>query len=317
MSRTTPSPLLRLALGAALLAGPLASFAPTLAAQVDQPQAVAGPPQQGGADPVEEMKTRLARLAKEVRFLREVRDGGGLVARMKTGLTQRTANPRSVRVKTAAAAAAAPTAVQVGARVMSEDERSEYNPQVILVVNGAEAREDEFNELVTYLRGARPEGTPEEALQREAVKELVTRKLSKAKGGKRAVEAFQKINEINKKLAEGSAFADVAKSDSECPSAPQGGDLGMFGRGAMDTTFESVAFSLKKGERSKVVETPFGYHLIYVEDKSADGKQVRARHILRMFHSDPGVTSTVVNDVARGNCLVTFRDEKFLSLSPF
>jgi len=79
--------------------------------------------------------------------------------------------------------------------------------------------------------------------------------------------AMAKIEAVRAKLEEGASFALLAVEHSEGPSAPRGGDLGYFGRGAMVAAFEQAAFSLEPGEVSEVVETEFGLHLIKVEDR--------------------------------------------------
>ncbi len=69
-------------------------------------------------------------------------------------------------------------------------------------------------------------------------------------------------------------FAELAKTNSQDPgSAVNGGDLDFFGRGAMVKPFEDVAYGLKVGETSGVVETDFGYHIIRLTDKRGGDKR--------------------------------------------
>jgi peptidyl-prolyl cis-trans isomerase D len=70
--------------------------------------------------------------------------------------------------------------------------------------------------------------------------------------------------------ADPSKFAELAKANSQDPgSAPNGGDLDFFGRGAMVPPFEQAVFALKKGEISNLVESDFGLHIIQLTDIKA------------------------------------------------
>lgn len=63
-------------------------------------------------------------------------------------------------------------------------------------------------------------------------------------------------------------FIAQAKSKSTGPSAAKGGDLGYFPRGQMVPSFNDAAFAMKEGTIStSPVQSQFGYHVIYVEDK--------------------------------------------------
>lgn len=84
-------------------------------------------------------------------------------------------------------------------------------------------------------------------------------------------EAKAKAEDLLSQIKGGASFEEIAKKSSDCPSAPQGGDLGFFGHGQMVPEFEQVAFALKPGEVSGVVSTKFGYHLIRLEDKKDAG----------------------------------------------
>jgi len=68
-------------------------------------------------------------------------------------------------------------------------------------------------------------------------------------------------------------FMDAAKKYSEDASAESGGDLGWVTKGQLDSDFEAVAWNLKPGVISGIVQTKFGYHLIMVEGRQAPGTE--------------------------------------------
>ena len=83
-------------------------------------------------------------------------------------------------------------------------------------------------------------------------------------------KAKTQADDLLAQLKKGADFADLAKKHSQDPgSAPNGGDLGFFGKGQMVPAFEQAAFGLKPGQTSGVVETPFGYHVIRVSETKA------------------------------------------------
>ena len=83
-------------------------------------------------------------------------------------------------------------------------------------------------------------------------------------------DALKKIKDVQEKQKKGEDFAKLAKEYSQGPSNAKGGDLGYFKRGQMVPAFEEVAFKLKPGEVSDIVNTRFGYHLIKVVDKKPE-----------------------------------------------
>jgi peptidyl-prolyl cis-trans isomerase C len=68
--------------------------------------------------------------------------------------------------------------------------------------------------------------------------------------------------DLQRALASGKSFEDLAMKFSSCSSAPSGGDLGLIKPGKTVEEFEEALMSLKISEVSKPIRTRFGYHLI-------------------------------------------------------
>jgi len=83
----------------------------------------------------------------------------------------------------------------------------------------------------------------------------------------RAEELLKKV-QIDKTV-----FAKFAQDNSDDSSAKQGGDLGFFAAVEMVPEFSSASFATKPGNiYPKVVQSKFGYHIIYVTDRMAAGQ---------------------------------------------
>jgi len=93
------------------------------------------------------------------------------------------------------------------------------------------------------------------------------------------IRVKEQLLELRKRILKGESFSTLAILYSQDPgSAKDGGELGFYGRGQLYPEFEAVAFKLKDGEVSNVVETEAGYHIIQMIERKGD--YVNVRHIL-------------------------------------
>lgn len=105
-------------------------------------------------------------------------------------------------------------------------------------------------------------------------------------------EARRKLAVLRQRIAEGANFAELARLNSDdTASAQRGGELGWTVPGDLVPEFERAMNALKIGEMSEPVRTPFGYHIIQVEERrtadlSADRKRIEARRVLRDRRAD-------------------------------
>ena len=114
----------------------------------------------------------------------------------------------------------------------------------------------------------------------------------------------ERLLSIRERILNGENFATLARLYSEDPgSARRGGELGMASRSIFWPAFSDAAMALKPGLISQIVETPDGFHLIEVIEKSGD--MFNARHILLkpQYTAEDQVTAFATLDSIRTEIL--------------
>jgi hypothetical protein len=107
----------------------------------------------------------------------------------------------------------------------------------------------------------------EEAPKRIGARHVLIQWMGSDRAGKSVLrtreQALVLAQEVLKRARAGEDLGRLAVEYSDEPNAgARGGSLGRFGKGQMVGAFEQVAFKLKVGEISDIVETPFGFHII-------------------------------------------------------
>lgn len=94
--------------------------------------------------------------------------------------------------------------------------------------------------------------------------------------------ARARASELRAMVEQGADFTQVAREHSEGPGKDQGGMLGEFRRGQLESTFEQAAFAMEPGQLSEPVRTPFGYHIIEVVESEERVAQAAAEQRARI-----------------------------------
>jgi peptidyl-prolyl cis-trans isomerase SurA len=96
------------------------------------------------------------------------------------------------------------------------------------------------------------------------------------------LKAYKKAIDIRERITEGEPFEQVAKATSDDKSVlTNNGNLGYFTVFQMITPFEEAAYTLKPGSISMPVRTPYGYHIIKVNDRQPSKGKILVAHIMK------------------------------------
>jgi peptidyl-prolyl cis-trans isomerase SurA len=124
--------------------------------------------------------------------------------------------------------------------------------------------------------------------------------------------AKTKADDLLSQIQKGAKFEDVAKKNSDGPSAAQGGDLGYFKRGTMAKEIDDVTFAMKAGEVSKVIQTRQGYVILKVTEHHQAG-------VPAFSEIEPHIQDAVYMQKlqpALREYLTKLRDEAFIDIKP-
>jgi len=125
-------------------------------------------------------------------------------------------------------------------------------------------------------------------------------------------EAEAKANDLLKQAkAEGAVFAQLARDNSDGPSAPRGGDLGYFQEGVMTPKFNDFAFGNAVGHIG-LVETEFGYHIVRVDDKQ---DLVQLATLSREIEASEETLNTLFTDATKFQMAATSSEKPFSDLA--
>lgn len=112
-----------------------------------------------------------------------------------------------------------------------------------------------FDEIKEYFENNKEEFKHQEMVE---LRQIVTRTRGEAKN-------------IQKMLTDGKDMGELAKKYSITPEAKAGGKLGWIEKGELEEVMENMIFSLPIGRISKILKTPYGYHLFEVLSKRPAG----------------------------------------------
>ena len=104
-------------------------------------------------------------------------------------------------------------------------------------------------------------------------------------------DARQRLETLRTRILNGESFAALARANSADLSAAKGGEIGWVYPGDTVPEFERAMDLLQPGQLSEPVKTPFGWHLIRVEERriqdvSDERKRAQARNALRQRKAD-------------------------------
>jgi peptidyl-prolyl cis-trans isomerase SurA len=130
-----------------------------------------------------------------------------------------------------------------------------------------------LSEILVAIKPSAPAPAPDPAAPKTegAANAPAVRQANSAPTEADVAAAEAKAKDLLDQIHKGAAFEDVAKKNSDGPSAAQGGDLGYFERGKLSKELEDRTFAMKAGEVTDVIRTKQGFVILKVAEHQQAG----------------------------------------------
>ncbi len=115
------------------------------------------------------------------------------------------------------------------------------------------------------------------------------------------VDELETAEEVLEKYNNGEDFEGLAEQYGTDGTASSGGSLGYFSAGHMIKPFEDAAYALEIGEISEPVETEFGWHVIYLEDRRPAENDVGELDEVRDYLRDQLIANQIDHEKAQSD----------------
>ena len=142
--------------------------------------------------------------------------------------------------------------------------QAETEKMIVQAMRGQNVKGDSTvpaEKIQAYYQAHRDKYTSEEQIK---LRMIAIRKGEAENTGRRKM-----IEEIREKIVGGAEFQDLARMYSEDPTQENGGDWGWVNRRTLNDNLAKIAFAMKPGQVSQIVELGNSYFLLMVEQKKA------------------------------------------------
>jgi parvulin-like peptidyl-prolyl isomerase len=270
------------------------------------------------AEQITDLTRDKERLEKEIAFVRDRAVKSSSLLREK--FATRTITARGIDAGSSAismpVSASQPTIKR--ARLMS-DEEVKANANALFIVDGRAVSQAQIDALITYLQSFPSSGDTETRNQRASM-ELIRIESMLAAVPDHAEEAHRQIEAALKKLNEGMAFGDAAKTFSSGPGLMEDGKVTVARFSPFGIAVEAAVFGGKKGAIVGPIRSVNGFVIIQINNlvkgETPDADQAEVSIIQIPFHPEPNEMQQISDRASIGKVDVIARDKAALELLP-